>query len=361
MNSVTDLVYWVAWSRLSKIGPTRFALLRRAFATLEQAWQATAQQLKQIGFDDNLIQEIILHRQQTDIEKSWQEIKTLKLNVTTVADDQYPTLLKEISDPPPVIYWQGNWECVNSPALATVGARKITSYGQQVIAKIIPALAQAGICIVSGLAYGVDAACHQATLQASGKTIAVLASGLDQIYPSANRYLANKIIDAQGLLLTEHPPGVLPLRHHFPIRNRIIAGLARATLVIEAAQTSGALITAKQALEYNRDVFAIPGSILSEQSAGTNELIRLGATPVSQPEEILNSFNLTAASGAGPKRQLTEMEATIINLIKNEPQHIDEIARLLHLPAGDITAKLSLLEIEGLVQNAGNQNFVSLI
>ncbi len=361
MNLTNDLPFWVAWSRLPKIGPTRSALLRRAFTTLSEAWRATAQQLKQIGFDDNLIQEIITHRQRTNVEKSWQEIQELKLNVTVVTDDQYPILLKEINDPPPILYWQGNWQCLNAPILATVGARKITSYGQQVVTKIIPTLAQAGLCIVSGLAYGIDAACHQATLQAGGKTVAVLASGLDQIYPSANRYLANKIIESGGLILTEYPPNVLPLRHHFPIRNRIIAGLASATLVIEAAKTSGALITAKQALEYNRDVFAVPGSILSEQSIGTNELIRLGAVPVSQPEEILNTFNLTNIKQNGPKRQLTEMEEAIISLIKNEPQHIDEIARSLRLPVGDITAKLSLLEIEGLVQNTGNQKFVSTI
>ncbi|MFH1111492.1 MAG: DNA-processing protein DprA [Patescibacteria group bacterium] len=360
MNLDNDLPYWVAWSRLPKIGATRFALLRRAFTSLEQAWQVSGQQLKQIGFDDNLVQEIILHRQRTDIGTSWQEIQALKLKVTVIADDNYPALLKEINDPPPIIFWQGNWDCLNSLMLATVGARRITSYGQQVVAKIIPPLAQAGLTIVSGLAYGVDAACHQATLQVGGKTVAVLASGLDQVYPSANRYLASKIIETAGLLLTEHPPGVLPLKHHFPIRNRIIAGLCRATLVIEAAKTSGALITAKQALEYNRDVFAIPGSILSEQSEGTNELIRLGAIPVAGPEEILNNFNLSLASQTNINRAFSELEKNIIELIKNEPQHIDEIARTLKLPAGDITAKLTLLELEGFIKNAGNQKFVSL-
>lgn len=355
-----DLPYWLAWNRSPKIGPTRFAQLRRAFASLQEAWESSGQQLRQIGFDDKLVNEIILHRQQTDVNQTYQEIQNLKLNITTAASQDYPKLLKEIADPPPVLYWRGNWQCLNFPCLATVGARRMTSYGQQVVAKLIPTLAQAGLTIISGLAYGIDAACHQATVMSGGKTVAVLASGLDQIYPSANRHLAQKILEAGGLLLSEFAPGTPPLKQHFPIRNRIIAGLARATLVIEAATTSGALITAKQALEYNRDVFAVPGSILGELSIGTNELIKLGATPVVKAEDILYSFNLKPQEQASASRPLFGVEAQIVALLKNEPLHSDEIARSLQLPAGDITAKLTLLELEGVIKEAGQHKFISV-
>jgi len=360
MEAPEDLAYWIAWHRSPKMGATRFAHLRRAFPSLKDAWHAKAIDLKQIGFDDNLVQELILHRQQTNIEKSWQQINELNLNVVTVADDNYPNLLKQISDPPPLLYYRGNWSCLDYPALAAVGSRQITSYGQQAVAKLIPALAQSGLTIVSGLAYGVDAACHQATLQAGGKTAGVLACGLDQIYPAVNRYLAQKIIDSGGLLLTEFPPGVMPLTHHFPLRNRIIAGLCRATLVIEAAAVSGALITAKLALEYNREVFAVPGNINAPGSVGTNELIKLGAMPALTADDILSAYNLTAATPAQARPTLDKLSEQILKLIVDEPLHSDDIARALSLPAGDIIAKLTLLEVAGLIKDSGQQKFIAL-
>ncbi len=355
-----DLPYWAAWSRCPKIGPTRFARLRQAFSNMQEAWQASAQNFRQIGFDEQLIAELVQHRQQTDVKKSWEEIQSLGINLTTVTDDNYPPFLKEIADPPALLYWRGNWDCVNKQTLATVGARRMTPYGQQAVACLIPPLASAGLTIVSGLAYGIDAACHQSTLAAGGSTIGVLACGLDQIYPAANRQLGQKIIAQNGLLLSEYSPGVLPLKHHFPVRNRIIAGLAQATLILEATLKSGALITAKLALEYNRDVFAVPGSILSEMSQGTNELLKLGAIPALKAEDILATFNLRV-SPVNLTRKLNDIEEMIVNALNDEPKHVDELARLLNLPAGEITAKLTLLELEGLVKNAGQQKFIKLI
>lgn len=360
MPDQDDLVYWIAWHRSPKMGATRFAHLRRAFSSLKEAWHAPAAHLKQVGFDDNLVAELVNHRQQTDVNKSWQEIADRKLNVVTVADDNYPKLLQQINDPPPVLYYRGNWPCLDFPALAAVGSRQISSYGQQAVAKLIPPLAQSGLTIVSGLAYGVDAACHQATLSVAGKTAAIMACGLDQIYPAANRYLAQKIIDAGGLLLTEFSPGVMPLTHHFPLRNRIIAGLCRATLVIEAAAVSGALITAKLALEYNREVFVVPGNITSPLSVGTNALIKLGATPVMTPDDILSAYNLTPFTRAQARPSLDELSEQILKLIIDEPLHSDDIARQIGQPAGDVIAKLTLLEVAGLIKDSGQQKYIAL-
>ncbi len=356
----SDLPYWAAWSRYPKIGPTRFARLRQAFPTMAESWRASAQDLRQIGFDDQIIQELLHHRQNTNVDKSWEEIIRLGLNVTTIADDNYPTLLKEISNPPALLYWRGNLDCLTKPTLATVGARRMTVYGQQTVGCLIPPLASAGLTIISGLAYGIDTACHQAALSTGGYTVGVLACGLDQIYPAANNTLGQKIIEQNGLLLSEYPPGVLPLKHHFPVRNRIIAGLAQATLILEATLKSGALITAKLALEYNRDVFAVPGSILSEMSQGTNELLKLGAIPALKAEDILATFNLHNST-VNLTRLLNEMEKMIINALNDEPKHVDELARLLKIPAGEMAAKLTLLELEGIVKNTGQQKFIKLI
>lgn len=355
----SDLPYWVAWSRSPKIGPRRLALLRRAFPDMATAWRASVNQLKQIGLDDNLVLELELHRKKTNVAESWQEIEKNNLNISTIESANYPPILKEIADPPAILFWQGSWSALNFPALAVVGSRQMTDYGRQVAANIIPPLARSNITIISGLAFGIDAACHQITVDNGGRTIAVLASGHDQFYPSVNRFLAKQIIDKEGLILSEYPPGTPPLKHHFPVRNRIIAGLAKATLVIEAAASSGALITAKLALEYNREVLAVPGSIFSPQSAGTNELIRLGAVLVSQTSDILSIFNITDKATA--IRPLNYLEQAIVDFIQNEPRHSDEIARQLNIPAGELVAKLTILELEGLIKEIDKQKFISLV
>ncbi len=355
-----DIKYWVAWSRSPKIGPRRLSLLRRAFPTMQAAWQAKASELKQVGLEENLALELKAHTQKINVEESWQEIEKYKLNVITIESPDYPTLLKEIADPPAIIFWQGHWEALNFPLLAVVGSRLMTDYGRQVVANIIPAVARAGITIVSGLAFGIDAACHKATVDNGGRTIAVLACGHDQIYPSANRYIADQIVNKGGLIISEHPPGTPPLRHHFPVRNRIIAGLARATMVVEAASSSGALITAKLALEYNREVLSIPGNIFSTQSVGTNELLRLGAVVITNANDILSLFNVTERP-ATARRALNIEEQRIIDFIKDEAKHSDEIARELNMPAGDLVAKLTILELEGLIKEIDKQKFVSLV
>ena len=210
----------------------------------------------------------------------------------TLKDKNYPQLLKEIYDPPQTLYVNGQLKAVEKYPLAVVGTRKISSYGQQITQSLVKALARAGLTIISGLALGVDGLAHQATLDVGGRTIAVLGSSLDIIYPPSHEKLAQRIVESDGAIISEYPPKTRPSKWTFPARNRIVAGLSLGVLVIEAPKRSGALITARFALDQGREVFAVPGSIYNKNSAGCHLLIKLGAKPVTKPEDILESFNL---------------------------------------------------------------------
>ena len=285
--------YFVALSTFSKFGPKRFSILRQYFPTMQAAWEATATELRAAGIDQAVAEEFIVHRQKINPAEEMAKLAKEKINVITVAAANYPKLLKEIYDAPPVLYYQGELPDNINFCLAVVGSRKYTSYGQQVVQSLVSRLAQAGLVIVSGMALGIDALAHLTCIGSKGKTIAVLGSGLDRanIYPASNRYLAEQILAHNGLLMSEYPYGTPPLKHHFPQRNRIISGLALGTLIIEASTESGALITASCALEQNREVFAVPGSIFNPNSAGTNNLIKNGAKAVSTAEEIMETLS----------------------------------------------------------------------
>lgn len=360
-GSSEDLHYWVALSRCPKLGPTRFALLRRKFATMAEAWQAGRGELAQAGLDNGTVAALIEHRNATDVTATWKEFTALDINVITIADSNYPKLLKEIFDPPAVLYYKGKIDSLHSLCLAVVGTRQATPYGQRAACDMVVPIASANVTIISGLAYGIDATAHQAALSAKGKTVAVLANGLDTVYPTAHRKLADDIISSGGALVSEFPPGVAPLKQNFVQRNRIIAGLASATLVIEGARESGALITARFALESNREVLALPGSIYSEQSFGTNDLLKSGAHLVSAPGDVFNVLGLEPKSvSAGPRRPLLEDEADLLRHLSHEPVHIDELARELAMPVSVLAGKLTALELAGYVQDTGGQRYVRI-
>jgi DNA processing protein len=243
----------------------------------------------------------------------------------------------------------------------------VSTYGQQVTEMLVRPLAEAGLTIVSGLAYGVDALAHETTLKAKGRTIAVLGCGLDRasVYPSNHRYLAEKIASEGGAVVSEFAPGTPPLKHHFPFRNRIIAGLSRATLVIEAPEGSGAMTTATYALEYNRDVFTVPGNITAANAWGPNELLKKGATPVTKPEDIFAAMNLADVKVALDTRRTlpnTEEELRIFgSLATDEPQHIDHIAKSAGLPTPLTSSTLSIMELKGMVKNVGGMRYVKVM
>lgn len=351
-----DLAYWVALARLPKLGPKSFALLRTTFPTMLNVWQAKASELKHAGLETNLVQAIIEHRDKTDVATSWQEIAKLQLNVTPITDPAYPKLLKEIYDPPAVLFTRGDLNILNNLCLGVVGSRQATNYGLAMTGELVGALAQAGITIISGLAYGIDAAAHQATLDAGGKTAAVMASGLDQIYPTANHTLAQNILNKNGLWISEFPPQTAPLKQNFPFRNRIIAGLSQGTVVIEAAKSSGALLTAKHALESNREVFALPGNVTSPASAGTNELLKQGAHLITTASDILSVFGLASVSTL-PRQPLAAGLESLLEKIPYEPTHLETLVRLLNLPAGELISSLTLLELKGYLKDEANGQY----
>ncbi|MBM2821154.1 MAG: Protecting protein DprA protein [Candidatus Berkelbacteria bacterium] len=225
-------------------------------------------------------------------DKELQKVQKYNLDCIILPDKDYPKLLKEISDPPGILYIKGNLSLQDEVSLAVVGSRKYSLYGKKATNYIVGPLVQNGLCIVSGLALGIDAIAHEVALSSKGRTLAVLGCGLDQIYPLANIRLADKIIKSGGALISEFPLGMPALRHNFPIRNRIIAGLTLGTLVIECAEGSGSLLTAAAAIDYNREVFAVPGEIFSETSSGTNRLIKMGAKIVTSHRDVLEDLHL---------------------------------------------------------------------
>ena len=284
------------------------------------------------------------------------------IKIINKSDGLFPKLLSEIHDPPDRLFFVGELPSADEICVAIVGARKATHYGKAVTRKIVTELVQNGITIVSGLAYGIDAEAHRATLDAGGKTIAVLAGGVDQasISPRANVRLANEIVNARGALVSEHPPGTGSPHYHFPARNRIIAGFCKATIIIEATAKSGTMITARSALSENRDVCAVPGPITSPLSEGPHSLIKDGATIVTCTQDILEVIDLTAAHMAADVTRVvptTESELALLNELDHEPTLVDDLARKMNKPIAEITNTLTLLELKSLVTHVGSGCF----
>ena len=279
----------------------------------------------------------------------------------SINDQKYPKILKEIYSPPKVLYFLGNPEILEGINLAVVGTRKPTAYGRQATFEIVRGLAQNGLTIVSGLALGIDALAHQACLEAGGKTIAVLGSGLDVIYPRANYFLSQKILKNNGCIISEYPAGTEPQKYHFPQRNRIISGLSLGTLIVEAPLDSGALITGKYALDQNREVFAVPGSIYSENSAGPNNLIKMGAKTVTEAKDILETLNIQMAENFMANQKIiadSREEEVLLKFLSKEPQHIDKIIEESKLESSIVNSTLTLMEMKGKVKNLGGMNYV---
>lgn len=359
-----DLKYWLALSSIPGLGAVRFKKLYSYFATMAQAWQADYSALLQAGLEPSLAREVVQSRQVIDPDAKLAELAKENIQAVTVTEEDYPALLKEIYSPPPVLYYKGQLNHpADSYAVAVVGTRKFSPYGRRVTEDIVVQLAQQNVPVVSGLALGIDAIAHQAAVDAQGRTIAVLGSGLNQqnIYPSANRYLAHKILAEDGLLISEYPPNTLALQGHFPQRNRIIAGLSLAILVIEAPQQSGALITAQHALEFNRDVLAVPGDIYHSNAQGTNNLIKLGAKLVTAAADVLEALNMQNIKQVVENREIipdSTEEKLILEHLTSEPVHINHLIKLSGLSTAMVNSTLLLMEMKGKVKHLGGQMYV---
>ena len=360
MIGADELKYWVAFSGIAGVGRVRIARLREYFGNLSDAWKAPQGKLIQAGLDTRSIDALLAVRPGLSLDDEMERLERFGVKVLVYEDTAYPAPLKEIYDYPPVLYVKGNPPFQDQPCLAVVGTRRPTIYGRQVTEEIVTDLARSGITIVSGLARGIDSVAHRAALDAGGRTVAVFASGLDIIYPGENARLAQAITE-RGALLSEHPLGVKPRPESFPLRNRIMSGLSLGVLVVEAGERSGALITAHQAVEQDRDVFAIPGSILSPASQGTNHLIQEGAKLVRSSEDILQELNLAIAVQQSEIKEFSpvdEAESAILKQLSSEPNHIDEICRRSGLTTPQVSSTLAMLELKGIARQVGNMNYV---
>ncbi len=354
--------YWVGFNLVKGIGAVRLKALLDYFGSLEMAWQAPLEAYYQVGLPQKVIEKFQQIRRDVDLVKIWERIEAQGITVLTWEDLNYPRRLKEIEQAPPVLYYRGELLNEDEFAVAIVGTRRVTLYGRQVAEELAVFLAQNGLTVVSGLARGVDAIAHDAVLKAGGRTLAVLGSGVDRIYPPENRQLAERIT-AQGAVVSDYAPGTPPDGINFPPRNRIISGLTLATVIIEAGETSGALITAAFAANQGREVLAVPGNINAPQSKGCNLLIQQGARPYLKPEDVLDVLKVEQVEEKRSARRILPtdaIEASLLQVIGYEPQHVDEIRAQTGLPIEQVSATLAIMELKGMIRQVGGLNYVAV-
>lgn len=330
---------------------------------MEKAFYAPTRELIAAGIEEKLAEEFVAARSGVNPDALMQKLETENIKIITINDLAYPKLLKQIYDPPVLLYLKGELKPEDEFSLGVVGSRKFTFYGKQATEKIVADIVRFGLAIVSGLALGIDALAHSKAVDTGGRTIAVLGSGLDKqsIYPADNRYIADKIISSGGAIISEFPPGSQPLKHHFPQRNRIIAGLSLGVLVVEAAEKSGALITARHALEQNREVFAVPGNIYSPVSVGPNRLIQMGAKAVTCAKDIIDTLDLADAAVQIEVKKIipeSEEEKIVCSYLTHDPIYIDELIHLTNLDINIMNSTLAIMELKGMVRNIGGMRYV---
>ncbi|MDP6822216.1 MAG: DNA-processing protein DprA [Dehalococcoidia bacterium] len=360
---VSDLKYWVAFNRIRRLGPIRLRQIEARFGDLSIAWKAGQSDLASVGLDRSTVREIVSGRPEIDPDSEMEALESAGIGVICLRSPEYPARLAEIYDPPPVLYIRGKLVPGDERSVAVVGTRASSGYGREMATRLAGDLAANGVTVVSGLAAGIDAAAHRAALDVGGRTIAGVGSGLDQVYPAAHADLARKIAES-GAVLSEYPPGVKPHARNFPRRNRILSGMTLGTLVVEAGYRSGALLTVTHALEQNREVFAVPGSALSDRSSGANWLIQQGAKLVIDVQDILEELNIAGLGVqlglSAPAPVTGTVESELLNMLRGEPVHVDEITRRTGKPISVVSASLTMLELNGLVRQAGSMMYIAV-
>ena len=318
--------------------------------------------MAQCGVNQKIVESFQRVHLGVSLDQVWERIQSVGAQVLTWDDEAYPRLLKEIDQPPPVLYIRGSLIPEDDWSVAIVGTRRVTAYGRQVAEEVATTLAHNGVTVISGLARGVDSIAHQSAISAGGRTLAVLGNGVDVIYPPENRNLAAQIME-HGALVSDYPLGTQPDGINFPPRNRIISGLSKAVIIVEAGSTSGALITATFAAEQGRDVFAVPGNINAPQSQGTNRLIRDGAQPLLDPQDVLEALNLTMITEHRAARVVLPtdpIEARLYQMLSQQPRHVDEIRSEANMPIETVSATLAMMELKGMVRQVGGMNYVAV-
>lgn len=356
-----SLYYWLALKRIPGLGPTGCLRLLQTFGSPEGIFKAGPEQLAAVeGIRRTTAAAVSGFKKDDGIEKELDALEKAGIGILTFLDPHYPPLLKKIHDPPPFLYYKGHPSPRDAASLALVGSRSASAYGIRTTERLAQGLAQRGLTIVSGLAQGIDAAAHEGALRARGRTVAVLGSGLDVIYPRENEKLFQRLVE-KGMVISEFPLGTLPERQHFPIRNRIISGMSLGVVVVEAGQRSGSLITAALALEQGREVFAVPGNVESLKSSGTHRLIKQGAKLVEHIQDILDEIHLPGETNDPGQDEspgivtqlpvgLTPEEKQIYALLEGRTLHADEIVRLSGLGISSVLVLLLQMELKGLVK-----------
>lgn len=366
---MTERAYWLAWSTLSGVGPVILKRIYQQFGSLATAWAASPADLLAVdGIGLQGADTIAQLRSRIDPEELLKQHEQRYPCFWTPADPDYPKLLFEITDPPPVLYYRGQVDTDENrgitPTVGIVGTRSPSDYGRRWTRKLSVGLARNKFTVISGLADGVDAEAHRSCLEGNGRTIAVLGTGVDVVYPRSNHFLYKQILE-QGLVVSEYPDGTPPDRGHFPRRNRIIAGLSRAILIIQARQKSGALITARLANDYCRDVYVLPGSLDDARSEGCLNLLNQGAHVILGDNHLLESLGAMPhlrlvedlpTDDSAPPPDLNPQLKQVFEAIPFDPMPLDLIVQKLGLPTGQILSALMQLELMGLVaQLPGNQ------
>lgn len=355
-----DILYYLGFNRVPGIGPMRLDRIVAYCGGLAGAWHASAGELMAAGLDNRTIETLLRQRREIDLDAEYDRVIDAGVRLISRDDPAYPPLLAQVPNAPFLLYMRGTLTENDRWGLAVVGTRQPSAYGKEVTRKLVQGLVSAGVTIISGLALGIDAVAHETALEAGGRTIAVLGSGVDHIYPLRNLPIGNAIM-RQGAIISEYPLGTLPTATNFPPRNRLISGMALGVLVVEAALKSGALITAQFAAEQGRDVFAVPGSIFSPRSEGAHRLIRDGALLAAGVDDILAALDLQTAAVQHEFEAImpdTPDERALLALVEDEPRHIDDLRRQSGMQAATVSATMTLLELKGLVRQVSGMHYV---
>jgi len=356
---VDQLAYWIGFNLVRGIGPARLRRLLDHFGDAATAWNAPAGELQGVGLDRRSLENLLTVRRQVDLEQQLRRAEQAGVRVLTWETPGYPRNLLNIAAPPPVLFVKGAFSDADEWAVALVGTRRATAYGREVARDLAAGLAASGVTVVSGLARGIDAVAHRAAVDAGGRTIGVLGCGADVVYPPEHRDLMTAIAQT-GAVVSDYPLGTAPDAVNFPPRNRIISGLSKLVVVVEADEDSGALITSDFAAEQGRDVFAVPGNINQRSSRGTNRLIQQGAPPVLAVADVLEALNLTRSHEQKAVRAAAPADATERRLLEQlaaGPAHVDDLAADLVLPISQVSSALAMMELKGLVRQSGAMTY----
>lgn len=355
--------YWIAFSSIEQIDSSFILKLYDYFGDIEQAFQASQDDLKNIdGLSVKKAENFLRYRDKVNIDNSFTEVETRGINFLTFADEKYPQMLKQISNPPAVLYYKGKlFDCNLEKTLAVVGSRRASTNGREDLRKIISGLSNTDICIVSGLAAGIDTVAHTSAIESNLKTIGVIASGFDYTYPASNKTLYQNIENGYGAVISEYYPTFEPVKFRFPQRNRIVSGLSYGTLVVEASIKSGALITANLTLEQGRELMCVPGLISNPNTQGIYKLLKNGATLVTESCDILNALNWEIKdkieSGQLVLPMLTNEEDLIFKNLEIEEKCVDELLSLTGLKFDDLLMNLTTMELKGIIKQCDGDRY----